>query len=311
MENLKVMNNNTFSPDLVSSTNFRLKKLSFVLLQELNFVNSLMALAVGENLIHPKREETSQVEDNVSTATLTLMQAVTSSSNTILKLSETTGLHTKDCYIIARSIFEASLNTCYIFAAGNKVATDALEHSRAKSIKDLKRESKIGESVIRLSFIDSDTISIPPELKTLLRKYETKKGRDKSWTELNVDARIRFIGNKFTKNIINKLHMARFMIYRHSSEILHGSVFGNNYFLGALFSKSREELENNFESSIGTKHELVLLCCILSLSSILDCFHLKYGFENLHKLNKELLSNLKNDDYQYQEEDLIVPIITR
>lgn len=303
------MERNNLTSGAASNSNPRLKKLSFVLLQELNFVNSLLALAAGEDLVHPKRKETSQVEGNVNTATLSLMQAVTSSSNTILQLSKTTGLHTKDCYIIARSIFEASLNTCYIFAAGNKAATDALEHARAKSIKDLNRESKIGESVIQLSFWDSDGICIPPELKTLLRKYETKKGRDKSWTDLNVDARIRFTGNKFSKNITKKLHVARFMIYRHSSEILHGSVFGNNYFLGTLSPQTKDDLEKNFESSIATKHEIVLMCCILSLSSILDCFHAKYGFENLHNLNKKILSNVEDDNYKYKEEDLIVPMI--
>lgn len=292
-----------------SSTNNRIKKLSFVLLQEINFIHTLMAIVLGEDLIYPEREENTKVQGSVNSAILSLMQGVTSSANTILYLSESAGLHTRDCYGIARSIFETSLNICYIIAAGEKVAHDALAHSRAIAIKDLKRESRVGQSIINVSYVDVDGLSIPPEIKTDLRKFETKKGKGKSWTNLSVDARILFVGNKLGKRLNKTLHMARFMIYKHSSEILHGSVFGCNHFLGTHFAQSKEKLASEFNNSIAQQHELILICCICSLSSIVDSFHHKYGFKNLYDVNRNLLSDLKSNDYD--EEHLIVPSIRK
>lgn len=294
---------------VASSKSDRIDKLCHVLKQEANYLLSLMAILVGHELESPKRNEKNDIDDDVGNALLSLLDGINSSALTVLYLSEKSGFHTRDCYSIGRSIFETAVNACYIIAAGKNTSVDAHQHAQAKAQRDCNRESRIGDSVIKISYVDSSGAIIPPELKTDLRKFETNKGKEKPWTKLSVDARILFVGKRYGKHVLNILHMARFVIYRHSSEILHGTVFGCKYFLGLTEPSSKDNVDNSLAHSISIKHESILISIIFSMSSIIECFHYEYGFENLFKKSKKLLSSIKNETFIY--EDIEEPLVKK
>ncbi len=278
-----------------TQSNGRTVDLCHIIKQEINFHHAIMAILVGHELAMPARPENNKIDDDIGTVILALVQGISSSAHTILFLSESTGVHTRDCYGIARTIFETSINACYILAKGKDAAIKANEHSNVKSIKDMNRESRIGESVLDFSYIDSSKFTIPAKIKTDIRKFQTNNGKEKPWTKLSVDKRILAVGDAFGKDVLKTLHLARFIIYRHSSEILHGSLFGCKYFFGATEFQNKKVTPESLTNNFAVQHELILTSCLLSMSSVLDCFHYKYGFESAYIHNKKLLTDLKNN----------------
>ena len=105
-----------------TKSNERIVNLCYMIKQQINFLHAIMAILVGHKLSSPKRTENTEIDDAVGTVVLALLQGITSSAHTIIFLSESTGLHTRDCYGIARTIFETSINACYILAKGEAAA---------------------------------------------------------------------------------------------------------------------------------------------------------------------------------------------
>jgi hypothetical protein len=122
-----------------------------ILGRQIRLIDSLIAIMLNHQSAPSLRDEDKHVEEEVSRALIPMLQGIGSSSNTLTTLSESSGLHTRDCYSIARSIVEASINACYIIAKGEEAAKRALRHAKQKAFRDLERKSKIGNSVIKLA----------------------------------------------------------------------------------------------------------------------------------------------------------------
>ena len=73
-----------------------------------------------------------------------MLQALGSSSNTLLRLSDEPGLHSRDCFSVCRSIVELAVNVCYICADGETAAERAEKHAQQKAVRDLDRASQCG-----------------------------------------------------------------------------------------------------------------------------------------------------------------------
>jgi hypothetical protein len=109
-------------------------------------VEGLIAVVVGHESAASIREETDPLPEPSVPVLALLLQAAGSSAHTLSRLSDLPGLHTRDCYSIARSVVEVAANICYIIAEGPAAAELAMRHARQKSYRDLERESKIGDS---------------------------------------------------------------------------------------------------------------------------------------------------------------------
>ena len=91
-------------------------------------------------------------------------------------------------------------------------------------------------------------------------------------------------------------------MYRHSSEILHGTLFGSLYFLGVTEPSHPTSLDG-FSETIGQKHMLVMMATNLAVSAIVEAFHQRYGYAMAHKESKALLDEIQNIPYLCQKEE--------
>jgi hypothetical protein len=93
------------------------------------------------------------------------------------------------------------------------------------------------------------------------------------------------------------LHWARFAVYRHSSEILHGTFFSALFFFGLTTPSGRPRSPAELNEVIGQQHMLVLMASILALSAVVEAFDSAYGFRAAQKQNVALMDLLKSVPY--------------
>jgi hypothetical protein len=259
-------------------------------------VDGLIAVVVGHESSASIREEADAVPEPSVPVLALLLQATGSSAHTLSRLSDLPGLHTRDCYSIARSVVEVAVNTCYIIAEGPAAAERATRHARQKSYRDLERESKIGDSVIKLVFSGQTDPSSIDGLEEDLAEFTSRGDGEKGWVDGSIDDRIAATATLGT-GVVNALHWARFAIYRHSSEILHGTFFSALFFFGQTAPSGHPRSAEEFAESLGQQHMLILMSVILSLSAVVEAFHKAYGFRAAHDRATTLMDALGKISY--------------
>jgi hypothetical protein len=160
-----------------------------------------------------------------------MLQAVGVSIHSVLRLTENRDMAIRDCFGIARSAAETAVNVAYIAVGGSAVAERAIRHARQKRWRDLHRKGVVGGdlaiSVERKLDLAVDDI---PGLTEDLQEFTTKKGAEaRGWTPLTIQERIELI-HASSPEAARLLGAAVFAIYRPSSELLHGTFYGVNYF---------------------------------------------------------------------------------
>lgn len=242
------------------------------------------------------------IPDSVGQVLPLMLQALGSSSYTLARLSKNSGLHTRDCYSIVRSIVEIAVNICYILAEGPSTADRAIRHARQKSYQDLERESEINNAIIRASYSNRPNPSDIEGLEAEIAEFTSRTGREKGWVDLSIDMRIEVAGKKLGDSVLNSLHFARFMIYRHSSEILHGTFFSTLYFFGVTSPSNKKRTQDEAIEFIGQQHIVILFAALLSLSAVVESFHKTYGFLQAYEQSRSLMKSLHEIPY-FQEND--------
>lgn len=197
-----------------------------------------------------------------------MLQALGSSSNTLLRLSDEPGLQSRDCFSICRSIVELASNVCYICAEGDTGAERAERHAQQKAVRDLDRKSSVGGQTIRLAFSAAEAIEIPEELAKSIDEFTSRSGREKGWIDLSIDARCERVGQVLGARVLTPLHWARFAVYRHSSEILHGTFFGAVFFMGLNDPEGAPPSLDQWIERIARQHLMVLMAAVLALVAV-------------------------------------------
>ncbi|MBK9745978.1 MAG: hypothetical protein IPO91_04290 [Chloroflexi bacterium] len=265
--------------------------------QLLRIVDALIAVTVEHEAGLALRRETKQLPEKVMQPLFFLLQAVGASTNTIVKLSDSVGMHTRDCYPIARSVVETAVNVCYIMAQGEEMAERAMRHTRQMAYRDMERESRIGDSIIKIMSSQRPDPLVEKGLEVELNEFTTKRGGEKNWIDDNIDTRIRVVGEKLGSDVLLHLHFARFAVYRHSSEILHGTVFGAMYFLGLVPSSSGKQGVSGAQESIASQHMSILLATLMALYAVVEAFHSSYGFSSAFERAKTVIDSLQEIPY--------------
>lgn len=158
------------------------------------------------------------------------------SLNTLVKLSEEKTLIVRDMYGIARTVIEAFINAAFFVTQPIDVAQRAIRHVEYASWKHHNRIIGSGEMMFAVNS-DED-----PK-KTLQEKFPEFAGKGQgSWTTLDAPSRIDRIGRE-VRAAGGALLGAYGMIYAVSSEIIHGSVYGMNYFFSS-HTKDRTSVES-------------------------------------------------------------------
>jgi len=186
-----------------------------------------------DELIHDAASHTAPVVelDHTTRCIVWMLQAVGVSIHSVLRLTESRDMAIRDCFGIARSAAETAVNVAYIAIGGSAVAERAMRHGRQKRWRDLHREGVVGgDLMISVERKLDPTMDDIPGLAEDLQEFTTKKGAEvRDWTPLNIQERIDVI-HASSPEAGRLLGAAIFAIYRPSSELLHGTFYGVNYF---------------------------------------------------------------------------------
>ena len=210
---------------------------------------------VLDHLIHVlSQTETIDPELKEITNTIVLMlQSVGVSVHSILRLTETIDMAIKDCFGICRTVSEMCINIAYIAASDIEVARRARAHALQKKFRDLSRYSDAADVNISVKSNVTPDASEIPGLREAIDMFTDKKGREiRDWATDSLDERIRKVA-AVSRRASTSLAGSKFSIYRHSSELLHGTYFGVVYFwtspTGAEISRqqfSEHWVQNHF-----------------------------------------------------------------
>ncbi len=161
---------------------------------------------------------------------LLMLQAVGVSIHSVLALTQRRDMAIRDCFGITRSAVETAVNAAYIAVGGESMAEQAVRHMRQKRWRDLSREAHIGGWRLSVSRDVGLTPDDLPGLPEALEEYTNKKGREvRDWTAATIEQRIDLVSER-CKRAGLCFGAAVFAIYRPSSELLHGTYYGVNYF---------------------------------------------------------------------------------
>ena len=161
---------------------------------------------------------------------LLMLQAVGVSLHSVLALTQNRDMAIRDGFGIARSAVETAVNAAYIGVGGLPVAEQAIRHMRQKRWRDLSREANIGGWRMTVSRDVGLAPNDLPGLTDALDEYTNKRGREvRDWTAASIEERIDAVTERCRRAGLC-FGAAVFAIYRPSSELLHGTYYGVNYF---------------------------------------------------------------------------------
>jgi hypothetical protein len=116
-------------------------------------------------------------------------------------------------------------------------------------------------------------------MQDAIDEFTLKSGKEKTdWVDISVQERIHKIGQKCGEGIQAKLHTAMLMVYRHSSEVLHGTLFGALHLFGSNELSVRPKTLKNLGEHIGQQQMMILFAAIISICEVVETFDKVYGF---------------------------------
>jgi hypothetical protein len=225
---------------------------------------------------------------------LTMMHMVGISGHSVLKLTDEIGLQVKDAYPIARGIIEGSVNISFIMARGAEVAERADRHAQVQAYRDLKREWDSGGWQMSVGY----SAAPPPEeiarLDAMALEFRTPKGREKDWISETLKQRLEAIGAVFPSTAMISLNASAFNIYRHASEVIHGSYYSAVYFWGLTSpGGAAPRSEHDLKLTLLDHQFSVLMSVIFAYAGLVECFANYVGMPELAKGAKQTLRRLQ------------------
>ncbi len=245
-------------------------------------------------LVYDHFEVTDRLREAVRTAApspefntiFLLIDAIQESTNTLLGL--VAGRRLRDAFVIARVIYETAINACFVLAGGSEVAERAWRHARQKALRDLDRRIKVGGEGFQLRWSGAESVLSDPENRRLLEEFTSKAGREMSaWTTEGVTKRLETILGAYPITQCNGF-LWGLLLYRHASEIAHGSLFGALYCYGATDARG---LPRSFQDLLRFQDEqcqFILLLVGSSLRSLVQIVGSELGAQKLQDRSDEI-----------------------
>lgn len=233
-------------------------------------------------------EKVPDVKDDLMMTMWTLAWPIVESGMSLLDLSQKQRM--RDCYIIARPIFEHVLNIGYFGVNGEESLKKALQHSHQKSYRDLNREINIKDIKVAIGLKNIENVPVSDELKIAINEFTSKKGFEvRSWTGDNTFKKIEMISDKYGKDVGMILTLNLFYIYRHSSEIIHGTLFGTLFSRGMTklsneWPVNSEELKKHQNTYVGFILQNTILMTYCAIKIIDSHYPLGKDFEKIKKI---------------------------
>lgn len=135
--------------------------------------------------------------------------------------------------MIARPIFEGSINAMRVALGDEDTARRAVSHWEQKAFRDLDRTSEIGAFSLNFRSSAIGNIDVPDSTLDAVKEFSRKNGKEvMEWAEEDLVSRIDMIMRKVPTSNALCIQMAFTGIYRHSSDVLHGTFAGAMHTLG-------------------------------------------------------------------------------
>lgn len=263
------------------------------LLREYLEVASVVIDATISAPVNPKTNDRSaRFSDAMARVVIPMLRATGISCTSIETLSKTPLFQTRDCYSIARSIVESVINMVFILAEGEEEADRAYRHYQQKSYRDLHRTSRAGEWTFELRFEGIEHPNIPEDLEAAIQEFTSRRGKEKNWTDLSVEERVGRIGARFGKEVQIPIHAAVIGVYRHASEVLHGTLFGACHDLGLTIPGKGPANVEQVRTLVLTHLEFLLFCVVASIGAFFIAFDKAYDIPEMREVTDQLNSEL-------------------
>jgi hypothetical protein len=202
----------------------------------------------------------------------------------------------RDCFILSRTVFETLVNICFILAEGEPAAVRACQHAMQKAHRDLARKSTINGKAIDLKFTGS--VILKAETQAALDAFTSKKGREiTSWTPETTLGQIVVIDSKFGTPVGEILHFALLAIYRHSSEIAHGTYFGALFSLGMTSPDGPPETPKKLEKRQRENMCMILQMLGMSLSATIEALAASLPLQDILQSSRGLIKQLRDEPW--------------
>lgn len=198
-----------------------------------------------------------------------LLYAVIDTSDSISFLAQRGKV--RDCFVLARTAFETIVNLSFIFSEGDEAVKRAKQHAQQKAYRDLNRDLDIAGDKIVLQWTGVDKIKINAELQSAIAHFTSKKGKEiTSWTSETVKNRIESIKKRFGDRISTKLQFPFFAIYRHASEISHGTFFGALFALGLTSPSGPPKSQDDLRTHLFSNLSMLLMLLGYAISALIS-----------------------------------------
>lgn len=212
-------------------------------------------------------------ENEVFRVISTMIHMVGISGHSLLKLTDEIGLGVKDAFPVARSLVEGAINVCFIMAEGVEAAEKAARHAEVKAYRDLSREWDSGGFKIVAGYsgrLRPDEIA---RLEAMLPEFTNKRGGEKSWTDKTLKQRLACVEQAFPSSSMISLNASAFNVYRHASEVVHGTYFSALYFWGmTLPGRKAPTTRDDLRLTLVDHQFSVLSSAIFAFDGLISCF---------------------------------------
>ncbi|RYF46294.1 MAG: hypothetical protein EOO38_14380, partial [Cytophagaceae bacterium] len=201
--------------------------------------------------------------------------------NTLMKCSDWRGIPVRDLYPLARSCIESFINASFLLAEDNAKAERAVRWVKYRAWKQHNRGVGTGKFAIR---IFSDTHA-PEEAGEFMGK-----GVSREWSEYDTPTRLKLVGELAADKAGSRLLAAYALVYATSSEIIHGSPYGVNYFYQAHLP-SVPTVED-FRRATQRQLEGLLCAVCHALAGYLSCSTKVLGLRQMYIAEQVLFNRL-------------------
>lgn len=212
-------------------------------------------------------------DNEVFNVIMTMIHMVGISGHSILKLTEQIDMGVRDAFPLARSIVEGVVNICFIMAEGVDAAQKASRHAEVKAFRDLKRTWEIAGMSLSVSHSAQLSPADVARLESMLPEFTTKRSSERDWTDKTLKQRLETVAQKFSSSTMTMLNASAFNIYRHASEIAHGTYFSACYFWGlTLPGRPRPTSRDDLMLTLADHQFSVLMSTAFAYVGLLECF---------------------------------------
>lgn len=162
-----------------------------------------------------------------------LLDSISESAESLRTLASS--LKLRDSYVIARVIYETSVNACFLLTNPEAISERAHAHAKQKALRNLTRAIELaGDVIFEFKPQGAEEFLGNSQHQAWLSEFTSRSGREiTSWTPENVQQRLEAVYLKFGESKTRGLAFG-LLLYRNASEIAHGTLFGTLFSWGAM-----------------------------------------------------------------------------